>query len=516
MNGLRKSSELPEWGIPFPRPMATGAGLRIIEAGLPATLVLPLNQHIGATAKPLVTLGEQVFRGQPVAATATGQLGSRIHAPAAGVVTAIEPVETSAHGVALAIKIAVDDKNNRWNGYTPVPQPLEMTPRSIRDAILEAGIVGLGGAMFPTSVKLNPGSGISTLILNGAECEPQINCDDAIMRHQPMEILMGAQIMLRILEADECLIAIKQGSDAGSKTSAHTALAAALEELDDDRLRIALVPAIYPVGGEAQLIELLVKKEIPTRGLPWDTGVACQNVGTAAAITRFFATGEPLIRRIVTVTGKGVKNPANVIAHIGTPLAHVINCAGGYSKSASRLVLGGPMMGIAATSDAQPVTKATNCVYVAGASELSTETSEMPCIRCDDCAQVCPANLSPQLLLQAQRANNFENLQQLGLMDCIECGCCDYVCPSQIPLTRSFHISKHDVWETRMAHRRARQAEQRYSSRNQRLQERTEQVDTNLEKQLSGFANQAKVAPLDELKRRIAKSQSTSDKEAKD
>jgi electron transport complex protein RnfC len=494
----------PEWGIKFPRPAASGPGLALVEAPVPELLNIPLKQHIGTIAKPLVDIGASVDKGEPIAATVEHHLGARLHAPTSGIITGLIDVSLAGNREAKALVLAADGEDRPWQGYSSVARPLDLTPMALRTAIIEAGIVGLGGAMFPAGIKLNPGSGINTLILNGVECEPQINCDDALMRRQPLEILQGAQIMLRILDADECIIAIKAGLDSTSPSHAFASISAALTALDDDRIRVASVPAIYPMGGEAQLIQRLTGREIPSGGLPWDTGVACQNVGTAAAITHFFSQGEPLLKRIVTVTGRGVKQPVNVIARLGTPVAKIIECAGGYSETATRLIFGGPMMGVAAATDAVPVTKATNCVYVASRDELGMNLTEMPCIRCGDCAQVCPANLSPQLLLQTQRSKDNEGLENLGLMDCIECGCCDYVCPSQIPLTRGFHDGKREIWTQRAANRQAERAEQRFNNRAARIKAETEERATALATQLADLSDRSPDQALAELKNRVA------------
>jgi electron transport complex protein RnfC len=479
--------------------------LRLVTAPVPKLLQVSLNQHIGVAAEPLVATGARVSKGQPVAATVTGKLGALVHAPTSGVVARFTEIDIPGRGPSTCLILEADDEDRPWDGYPTARDPLGMTPVDLRAAIIEAGIVGLGGAMFPTGVKLNPGSGIRTLILNGVECEPQINCDDALMREYPGAILRGAQIMLRILEADDCIVAIKESTGADGRNPALDALAVALANLDDDRIRIAAVPPVYPVGGEAQLIEVLTGLEIPSGGLPWDTGVACQNVGTAAAITQFFRDGEPLISRIVTVTGRGVHSPVNVVARIGTPVAALIECAGGYRDSASRLILGGPMMGRAARSDALPITKASNCIYVAANDETWLPGPELPCIRCSDCATVCPASLTPQIMLEARRNNDMDRLERLGLMDCIECGCCDYVCPSQIPLTRNFHDSKHKVWDQRLARRQARRAERRHVARDKRLRDQADRDRA----QLADIDPADTAAELEALKRRVGDAKPT-------
>lgn len=451
------------WGIRFPRPAAAAGGLRLVTAPVPDQLVVPLNQSIGFPAEPLVAVGERVRKGQPIGAFEGSAPAAPVHAPTSGTVTAIETRPATGRGMALCIEMEADSLDESWSGYQRIPDPLRLPANKLRDAVTEAGIVGLGGAMFPARIKLNPGLGVTTLILNGVECEPRIACDDALMLSVPERILLGAQIMLRILEADECLIAIKENAAASER------MQAAIEQLKDDRFRIAPVPAIYPTGGEEQLIHLLTGVEVPHGGLPWDTGIICQNVATAAAVAHFFTAGEPLISRIVTVNGSGVQQPVNVNTRIGTPIHQLIEIAGGYTQDAHKLIMGGPMMGIALPDDALPVTKACNSIYVASRDELPDPAPEMPCIRCGDCAAVCPVQLMPQLLLQAQRINDYDRLTTLGLPDCIECGCCDFVCPSRIPLTSRFRGAKQTLWDIGFEKRRARSALVRFDARNARL-----------------------------------------------
>ncbi|MGI9292030.1 MAG: electron transport complex subunit RsxC [Gammaproteobacteria bacterium] len=454
----------PDWGLRFADRLKTGEPLPLIEAPLPEQLIVPLNQSIGFSATACVQSGETVKRGQPIGSFAGNAPAAIVHAPTSGTVGSIEVRPVAGRRSAVCIEIMADGKDMPWEGYLPQENPLSLPSARLREAVTEAGIVGLGGAMFPTRIKLNPGLGVSTLILNGAECEPLINCDDALMNAEPESILMGAQIMLRILEADECIIAVKTGTMAGKH------LQATIEKLADDRFKLIPVPDLYPAGGEIQLIKLLKNIEVPNNGLPWDTGIICQNVGTAAALANFFTKAEPLIRRIVTINGQGVQRPVNVRARIGTPISELIKCAGGYTPDAARLIMGGPMMGIALADDALPITKACNSLFVAAEAELATKHTEMPCIRCGECNAACPVNLSPQLLLQAGRGQDFERLEQLALPDCIECGCCDYVCPSHIPLTQQFRDAKKTRWDLGVEKRRAAVAEQRFRARTERLE----------------------------------------------
>jgi len=258
-------------------------------------------------------------------------------------------------------------------------------------------------------------------------------------------------------------------------------------------------------GGDSSMVLAYLRAVQAAGGLPADLGVVCNNVGTAAAIAHFLHTGEPLISRITTVTGSGVANPVNVEARIGTPISELIRAAGGYTSNAVRIVMGGPMMGVPLPTDELPLTKACNCIYVEPAS-MTSKPPEMPCIRCGDCATVCPAQLTPQLLLQAQRTSDVEKLQQLGLSECIECGCCDYVCPSHIPLTGKFIAAKHTQWDVHLAQRRARIAENNFRAREERLYRRAEARQEELNSQtdqLSSSEADAKAA-LQALLERVA------------
>jgi len=474
-----KSIEAPEWGIRFNRDAALYPVLTLQTAPLPDRVRIPLQQHIGSEARSLVKEGDRVLSGQPIGRIGANRLGAHVHASVSGHVSRVGSAPAPGRRSGIAVDIEADGLDERWAGFNPHPRPLSLSTSGLRKAVIEGGVVGLGGATFPAGIKLNRGSGVETLILNGAECEPVIRCDDALIRHDTDGMLLGAQIMLRILEADSCVIALKEDMHAAIKN-----VNAALTELADDRFQIALVPSIYPVGGEAQLIQLITGREIPSGGLPWDSGAICQNVATAAAVATLLTKGEPLLSRIVTVTGAGIASPGNFTTRIGTSIEMLINAAGGYTpESAGKLVMGGPMMGITLDSDQLPVTKATNCIYVPGKKELAQKAEPVACIRCGDCATACPVSLMPQLLLQAHATSDFDRLQQLGLPDCIECGCCDYVCPSRIPLTQQFVSAKQQLWEIAFEKRRAKKASERIAARDSRKQRAAVELESTLEQQ---------------------------------
>jgi electron transport complex protein RnfC len=422
----------------------------LLVAPLPSEVILPLHQHFGEPAKPCVTPGQHVLRGENIA-TADGYVSAALHASTSGTVRAIEdrPVPHPTRRTAPCIVIEPDGEDR-----TAETAPVDfrrLDPAEVRARVRAAGIVGLGGAAFPTSVKLTARANmqVQTLILNGAECEPYISCDAALVRARPQQIVLGAQIMLHALQVNECLIAVET-----ERAETANALEAAITEADDDRIELVRVPARYPEGGERQLIQVLTGREVPHDGLPIDIGFVCQNLGTAAAVADALE-GHALTSRIVTVTGPGVRHAHNIEARLGTPAADLVSLCGGYAEHVQRLIMGGPMMGFALATDAVPVVKATNCLLALTTAAVRAEGDELPCIRCGECARACPARLLPQELFRHTRAGAFEQVHALHVFDCIECGCCDFVCPSHIRLTQSFRYAKGVLWaEERERHRR--------------------------------------------------------------
>ena len=435
---------------------------------LPARLFLPLQQHIGTPAEPCVEPGEAVLKGQ-VLAYAEGYVSVPVHAPTSGTIVEVseEPVPHPS-GLAARCVVLEPDGEDSWLQRPRPGEYRSLNPSALRNRIREAGIVGLGGAGFPSFIKLNPGRRrkVELLVLNGAECEPYITCDDMLMRARPEEIIQGAEIMRHALGAEQCVIGLED-----NKPEAAGALREALQQSPDARVQVIAVPARYPAGGEKQLIQVLTGREVPSHGLPLDIGIVCHNVATAAAVFRALVRAEPLIDRIVTVTGAGVKEPRNVEVAIGTPLRDVIEFCGGYSDDVKRLIVGGPMMGFTLDSDQVPVTKTTNCILVAGHAEAPDPLPALPCIRCGACVDVCPANLLPQQLYWYSRARDFEKTQDYHLFDCIECGCCAQVCPSHIPLVQYFRFAKTEIWSQEREKRKADHARQRHEFHLQRLEQ---------------------------------------------
>jgi electron transport complex protein RnfC len=429
----------------------------------PAVLRLSLVQHAGRPARACVAVGERVRRGQ-LLGEADGELSAGVHAPRAGRIEAIRAGELPGFPGLPSIEVWLAVEGDESITLPPL-EGLASEPTALRERIRAAGVVGLGGAGFPTAEKLAIGREL--LILNGAECEPWIACDDALLREHADEVVLGGRLLARAVGAGRILLAVED-----SMTAALDACRRAIAAHGGGAVELAVVPTIYPEGGERQLIQALTGREVPRGGLPRDLGVVVQNVATARAAWRAVVHGEALTERIVTVTGPGVVRPGNYVVPLGTTVAHLVAQAGGYTPDAARLLLGGPMMGLALPHDDVPLGKTHNCVLVQSAADVDAEAREpeMPCIRCGDCAPVCPARLLPQQLLWQVRAGRLDRAVDQGLFDCIECGCCDLACPSHIPLTAHFRHGKGERRVREAEAERADAARIRHESRQQRLE----------------------------------------------
>lgn len=444
----------------------------VSHAGLPDHLVLPLQQHIGSPAKALVQPGDRVLKGQPLG-RADGYVSAFLHAPTSGTITALgERPVAHPSGLSAPCLVLEPDGEDRWGEpLPPMPDYRAVDPAEIRHRVRDAGIVGLGGAAFPASVKLNPGPNtrIQLLILNGAECEPYITCDDLLMRNKALEIVKGMLIIRHALQAQDAIIGVED-----NKPQAIAALQRALAETGAAGVRVQPVPTLYPTGGEKQLIKVLTGREVPSHGLPAELGIVCHNVGTAAAVYAAVIEGRPLVCRYITVTGHGVARPQVLEALIGTPVAHLIDRCGGYTDQVRRLIMGGPMMGFALSSDEVPMVKGSNCILAATDADIAPPRPPLPCIRCGACVDACPADLLPQQLYWHAKAREFDKTQDYNLFDCIECGCCAQVCPSHIPLVQYFRFAKTEIWTQERERQKADLARQRFEARQAR-QEREQQ-----------------------------------------
>ncbi len=440
-------------------------------AGLPERLVLPLQQHIGDPAEAIVEVGERVLKGQKIADIKTG-MGVPVHAPTSGVIESIaeHPVPHPSGMTDWCITLKPDGEE-QWCPRNPVSDFRALDRDQVLEIIRDAGISGMGGAGFPTNIKLRPPRDrkVNTLILNGAECEPYITADDMTMREKADEVVAGLKVMAWILRPERCVIGVEDNKP--------EAIAALRKATEGTQTEIAVIPTKYPSGGEKQLIQVLTGMEVPSGGIPADIGVMCQNTGTAVAVAQAVFEDTPLISRIVTITGEAVREPGNFEALIGTPIEYLLEQAGVQQDEVSRLVLGGPMMGYTLTTETVPVIKTTNCVIAATATELPAPPPEQPCIRCGQCAEVCPMELLPQQLFWYSKSTEFEKAEHLNLFDCIECGACSYVCPSSIPLVQYYRFAKDEIRVQRAEQLKSDRARERFEARQTRLEREKEEKE---------------------------------------
>ena len=426
-------------GVKPPTNKTQSQGLPIAQAPLPSRLIVPLHQSIGGTPRPIVSVGERVLKGQLIG-EADAWISAAVHAPTSGTVTAIGLyVQPHPSGLdAMCVEIAPDGREE-WIER----QALDLetcSPEMVREYLQRSGVVGLGGAVFPTHGKLTASKTVpmEELVINGAECEPFITCDDLLMRERAEEIIRGIGLFRDLLKPRKVLIGIED-----NKPEALTAMQAAVDQLGENFSVIA-VPTRYPAGGAKQLIRVLTGKEVPASKRSTDLGVQCFNVATAYTAWRAVAHGEPVISRIVTVTGN-VAAPRNYEVLIGTPMAEVLALAQPAGDT-DGIVMGGPMMGFLVPNGEVPVVKATNCLIAHSEKLFPPKAPEMPCIRCGACAEACPHELQPFEMYWFSRAKNFGKTQEYHIFDCIECGCCSFVCPSRIPLVSYFRFAKSEIW----------------------------------------------------------------------
>ena len=465
----------------------------IQPAPLPKRLTLPLNQHIGAPAEPVVAVGERVLKGQLIAA-ATGFVSVPVHAPTSGTVSFVGPQPYPHVSGMLAPAIVIDsDGLDEWIELTPQPDYRHLENTALVELIRQAGISGLGGAGFPTAVKLNarPTQKIHTLIINGTECEPYISADDLLMRERASELISGIDILVQLIQPDQVLIGIEDNKP--------EAIAAVRSALNERSYQLKVFPTKYPSGGEKQLIQILTGVEVPSGGLPADIGMLCQNVGTCVAIHDAVIHGKPLISRITTLTGEALARPMNVEVLLGTPAGELLEFAGLDQGKLNRLIMGGPMMGFTLPDFAVPVIKTTNCLLASTTAELPPPPPAMPCIRCGECAEACPASLLPQQLHFFAIGQEHEQLKSHNLFDCIECGACAYVCPSSIPLVQYYRAAKGEIRDLEQKQLKAEQSKQRFELRQERLRRAEEQKEAERQaraaKAAQAKAAQAQAAP---------------------
>ncbi|KMT64956.1 electron transport complex subunit RsxC [Catenovulum maritimum] len=467
------------WDFPggvFPperKSMSLQTGIQV--STLPDLFYIPIKQHIGKTDKILVKPGDTVLKGQALSQS-LNHMTLPVHSPTSGTVEAIEP-HTVAHpsGLSELCIIIKPDGLDASINLSPCDDYSQLTKPELLDKLQQAGIAGLGGAAFPTYVKQANSQPIDVLIINAVECEPYITADDSLMREHSEEIVKGIQIFEHLLKPELVVIAIEK-----NKPEAIEIMEQAISGLKNYLVRA--IPTKYPAGGEKQLIQVITGKEVPSGGITADIGVICQNVATAHAAYKAVTLGQPLIERVVTITGEQVTSPTNLWVKIGTPVSHLLAQQGYQALAKPRVIMGGPMMGFTLASDEVPITKISNCILAPSDEALPEYNNEQACIRCSACADACPASLLPQQLYWHSKAKEYDKAQSYSLFDCIECGACAYVCPSEIPLVQYYRVAKSDIKAEIAEHKKAEKAKERFDARNLRLeQEKQARLDKHKE-----------------------------------
>lgn len=430
---------------------------------LPKRLYLPLRQHAGAEAMPLVKVGDKVLKGQLLAASPS-EVSAPIHAPTSGVIVEIGPI-LAPHPSGLSVTgiVLESDGEDRWIELDAPADPFALSAQVLAERVAQAGVVGLGGAIFPAAVKLKQGAKheIKTVIINGSECEPYLTTDDRIMRERAADIVDGARLVQHILRAYSIVIAIED-----NKPEAIEAMKAASAHYG--AIEVMAIPALYPMGSAKQLIFEVTGREVPAGGRSTDVGVLVHNVGTVYAIQQALRYGRPLISRVMTVSGACVKNPSNVEVLIGTPAREAIEFCGGLTSTPAQLMLGGPMMGSVIPSLDIPVIKGATGLLALEQNELPRK-EVAPCIRCSRCVDACPMGLAPLEMALFARVDDLDQASTAGLRDCILCSCCSYVCPAHIPLVHYFQYAKGKQDERRTTERKNSYIKQQTEARAARV-----------------------------------------------
>lgn len=417
----------------------------VLSISTPEKVVIPLHQHTGAPCEPIVKVGDEVKIGQKIG-DSQAALTAPVHASVSGKVKAItnHPLSTGVDGRCVVIE---SDGLDAWDeSVKPRNDVDKLSPEEIIGIIREAGIVGLGGAAFPTYFKLTPPKGktFDTLLLNGAECEPYLSADHRIMVERPADVVAGARLLMKAIGVEKAIIGVENNKP--------DAISALMKEVEGDKgIEIVPLGVKYPQGAEKQLIWAILGREVPSGGLPVDVGVVVNNVGTAVAVKEAVTEGMPLVRRVVTVAGSCVKEPKNLMVPIGTLVSDLIEACGGTQIPPRKVIIGGPMMGVAQHTTEVPVTKGTSGILLLSEKEAAVY-EPIPCIRCGKCVDACPMNLMPLWLSGYAEASRFDDCERLGALDCIECGCCSFICPSSRRLVQGIRLAKAEI----MAKRRAK------------------------------------------------------------
>lgn len=420
----------------YNKKMANSRSIR--EMPLPDELVVYFSQNLGAPSKPIIEKGDEVKKGQVIGESG-GFVSTPVHAPTSGKVISIEKRPSPVGSDMLAVVIKPDGRDEWAPGCNVERGSADLDSEKIKAFIHDGGVVGMGGATFPTHVKLSPPpeKKIDLLIINGAECEPYLTADHRVMLEKAAEVVDGASLFASVIDVEKVIIAIEK-----NKPDAIKVMQRAIK--GKNGFSVASMDVIYPQGAEKQLIYALSRRKVPAGGLPMDVGVLVQNVGTAAAASEAVRYNRPLIKRVVTVTGKGIREPGNVMARVGTKFSDLIEFCGGMDTETMKVINGGPMMGIAQHSLEAGMTKGTSGLVLLTKDEVGQYGSD-PCIRCGRCLEVCPMNLNPSHLSIFTERMRFEDAETYNIMDCIECGCCAYVCPSRRPMVHHFRRAKAEI-----------------------------------------------------------------------
>lgn len=440
--------------------LAAERAIRVLP--MPKRLYVPLLQHVGAPAQPLVNVGDKVLKGQLIGAS-QGVISAPIHAPTSGHIIAIGDFQAAHPSGLTAPTITIEaDGEDRWISTESVGDPFVLTQEQVAARVAAAGIVGMGGATFPSAVKLNLSrkNNVRTLIINGGECEPYITCDDRLMRERAEAIIEGARLICYAVGAIEVMVGIEENKPA--------ALAAMQTAANGTEVKVIAVPAMYPMGWDKQMIRALTGREVPADGRTADIGVLVHNVATAYAVRDAVRFGRPLVSRLVTVSGGAVAEPGNLEVPIGTLVETLFEFCGGFCDKPARLVLGGPMMGIQLGSTAVPMVKGSSGILALTVSEIAS-AQPAACIRCSSCVRACPVGLLPLDMAAHIRAGDSNGAVALGLKDCIACGCCSFVCPSHIPLVHYFNFAKGELMEQERVKLKQEATKKLADARNERI-----------------------------------------------
>ncbi len=506
-------------GLHLDEKKAPACNVAIQEGEIPDMVVLPLNMHAGREAVTIVEVGENLYRGQ-IIAEAEGQVSANIHSPVNGKVVAIEPRPMSSRSGLPEMAIVIQTTETEIVRETPCDwiEALTESPEVIAQSIEAAGIVGLGGAGFPTASKIAASANARKLLINGAECEPYICCDDRTMRDYAEQVIGGAFLLAKAAACDFIEVATED-----NKPEAIDAIKDVLNTLPEHmqkRIQLYVCPTKYPMGGERQLLEAITGQQVPSNTYPVELGYLVHNIGTALAVYNCMTRSEPLLSRMVTLTGEAIRRPGVYHLLLGTTVKDAIAMAGVDETILTKVIHGGPMMGYPLQNLDAPITKITNCLIAATADEIPPLPEEQPCIRCGQCVDVCPATLLPQQLYWFARSEEFEKAASFKIHDCIECGLCSYVCPSHIPLVDYYRYAKSEIKQLDQARIKSERSKVKFDARNDRLeQERMEKERIKAEKAKQRAANKAAnkdkndavAAALARVKAKKAQSQQSND-----